>query len=58
MPCQLSRDHDGPCGPATDNALQTELLDLIVLMPDSQVDEILAFVTQLRLARKSKTLSK
>ena len=35
----------------TVNTLQSELLDLIKLMPDSQVDEILAFITTLREAR-------
>ncbi len=32
--------------------LQRELLDLIKLMPDSQVDEILSFVATLREARR------
>ncbi len=35
----------------TVNTLQSELLDLIKLMPDSQVDEILAFIATLREAR-------
>ncbi len=33
------------------NPLQSELLDLIKLMPDSQVDEILQFIATLREAR-------
>jgi len=36
--------------------LQSELLDLITLMPDSQVDEILAFVATLRDARRRAAL--
>jgi hypothetical protein len=34
-----------------DSCLQYELLDLIKLMPDSQVDEILSFISTLRDAR-------
>lgn len=33
------------------NPLQAELLDLITLMPDAQVDELLAYVAALRAAR-------
>ena len=39
---------------AVPNPLQAELCDLLVLMPDSQVDELLAFVAQLRAARSAK----
>lgn len=39
----------------TKNPLTHELLDLIVLMPDSQVDEILTFVRELRAARRNRS---
>lgn len=37
------------------NPLQSELLDLIVLMPDAQVDDLVAFITKLREARRFNT---
>lgn len=37
------------------NPLQSELLDLIVLMPDAQVDDLVGFITKLRDARRFNT---
>lgn len=41
--------------PRQANPLQSELLDLIVLMPDAQVDDLVGFITKLRDARRFNT---
>ena len=40
------------------NKFTSELCDLFVLMPDAQVDEILAFIRELRVARRARELSR
>lgn len=40
------------------NKLTSELCDLILLMPDAQVDEILEFIRLLREARRANKASK
>lgn len=43
IPCDCGCHHQG---------LQKELLDLITLMPDSQTQEIINYITELRAIRK------